>query len=75
VVFFRGAIGSLSDANRNEYRFPSYLNDVSKPYMEAGVGIENIFNFFRLDAVWRLSHLDNENAANFGLRFGFYAAF
>lgn len=75
VVFFRGAIGSLTEANRSEFQFPGDLNDVRKPYMEAGAGIENIFNFFRVDAVWRLSHLDNEAAPHFGIRFGFYAAF
>ena len=28
----------------------------SKPYMEIGVGIENIFKVFRVDAIWRLTH-------------------
>jgi len=75
VIFFRGAIGRLSDANRDEFQFPGYLSDVQKPYMEAGAGIENIFNFFRVDAVWRLSHLQNENAPHFGIRVGLYASF
>ena len=75
VLFFRAAIGNLSDANRNEFQFPGTLNDVNDPYMETGVGIENIFNFFRVDAVWRLSHLQNENISKFGIRVGLYAAF
>jgi len=29
-----------------------------KPYMEAGVGVENILNFIRLDAVYRLTYTD-----------------
>ncbi len=37
-------------------RFPVGLSSVSKPYVEAGIGIENIFRLFRLDAVWRLTH-------------------
>ncbi len=75
VAFLRGAIGSLKDANRKEFQFPGYLNDVSKPYFEGGVGIENIFNFFRVDAIWRLSHLSNPDAPNFGVRLAFYVAF
>ena len=28
----------------------------SRPYIEAGVGLENILNFIRLDAVWRITY-------------------
>lgn len=38
------------------------------PYMEASVGIENIFRFFRIDALWRLSYLDNRDARRFAIR-------
>ncbi len=41
------------------------------PYAEAGVGIENIFNVFSIDAIWRISHLDNPNNINL-VRFGIY---
>jgi hypothetical protein len=47
--------------------FPENLNDLNQPYIEAGVGIENIFKFFRVDAIWRLSYLDNEEAIPFGI--------
>ncbi len=29
------------------------------PYAEIGTGIENIFKIFRVDAIWRLTHLDH----------------
>lgn len=68
VVSFRGAVGGLSDRHLSELDFPENLNKLSKPYMEAGVGIENILNLFRVDALWRLSYLDNENVVPFGVR-------
>jgi hypothetical protein len=40
------------------------------PYMEAGVGIENIFRLFRVDAIWRLTHRNNPMVARFGIRAG-----
>jgi hypothetical protein len=41
-----------------------------QPYWEAGAGIENIFRIFRVNAVWRMSHLNdpqNPNPPKFGL--------
>ncbi len=40
------------------------------PYMEAGVGIENIFKLIRVDALWRLNYLDNPDADRFTFRLG-----
>jgi len=37
--------------------------------MEAGVGIENILKFIRIDYVWRLSYRDNPNIQKRGFRF------
>jgi hypothetical protein len=41
----------------------------SKPYVELGYGVENIFRFLRVDFVHRLSYLDNERARKFGVLF------
>jgi hypothetical protein len=38
--------------------------------MEASVGIENILKVFQVEAVWRLSYLDNPQARRFGIRAG-----
>ena len=43
----------------------------SQPYMEASVGIGNIFKVVRLDYVHRLSYLDNPNVSKWGIRFRF----
>jgi hypothetical protein len=40
---------------------------LKKPYMEVGVGVENILKVFRIDGIWRLTHLD-EGSSRFGIR-------
>ena len=75
VFCFRGLWGHLTDKNdpakRGEglYAFPSVTQRMGRePYMEASVGIENIFNFLRLDYVWRLNYRDNPNIQVRGVR-------
>lgn len=86
VYTFKALAGTLSDRNReanrlnlyqpidgetyNGFRAPS-----EKPYLEAGVGIENIFKFIRVDALWRLSYLDNPQASRFTAILGMYFFF
>jgi hypothetical protein len=60
--------GRLSDENKNLMRFPDGLSGLTKPYYEAGAGIENIFRLFRIDAIWRFSYLDHPNVSGFGIR-------
>jgi hypothetical protein len=43
------------------------------PYFEASVGIENIFKFIRIDAIWRMTHLSPSN--NFGIKVSSYLEF
>ncbi|MBR1626737.1 MAG: carboxypeptidase-like regulatory domain-containing protein [Bacteroidales bacterium] len=40
-----------------------------KPYIEANVGIDNIFKVLRIDYVRRFTYLDNPNVAKWGIRF------
>jgi len=74
VVYMKGVIGSLSDTNNpkfnpNSWEFPSVMmTEFNKPYVEGGVGVENIFKLLRIDAVWRFSYLDNPNIQVFGIR-------
>lgn len=39
-----------------------------KPYVEASVGIENIFKFVRVDLVRRFTYLDHADISKFGIR-------
>ncbi len=76
VIWTNGVIGSLSKENRAIMAYPStiyYFNDsnrtaIMKPYWEAGIGVENIFKFIRVDGVWRLTYLDHPNISKFGIR-------
>jgi hypothetical protein len=76
VAFFRGVWGTLSDENRAANILnhqinggPYYGNFDKGPYMEAGFGIENIFKFIRIDALWRVNYWQNPNAQKFSVRF------
>lgn len=75
VIFAKGLVGGMDEANREYSVFPQGMYTLSKPYFEAGAGIENIFKFIRVDAVWRLSYLDHPNIAKFGIRFSLQFAF
>lgn len=74
VFCFRGLWGRLSDKNNPAkstglFAFPEGSMTLGKaPYMEASVGIENIFKFLRLDYVWRLNYRDNPDIQTHGVR-------
>ena len=76
VLSLRGIWGSLSDKNN-----PAMNNDVflfpedvlcqpmgDKPYMEAGVGLDNILTILRIDYVWRLTYRDHAGTDRHGIR-------
>jgi len=67
VIHARAVWGSLTDENKQYSVFPDDSGEVTNPYFEAGVGIENIFRVGRIDAIWRLSHMDNPGAKRFGI--------
>jgi len=69
VVFGKGVIGDLGDKNKKYSSFPASLNELNKPFFEAGVGVENILKIIRIDAIWRLSHLNNPNINKFTIMF------
>ena len=64
----------MTDANKAANRFRDsslayhFIIPDKQPYMEAGVGIENIFHVLRVDAVWRLNYRDRPGIVNFGLK-------
>ncbi len=67
-------IGSYSEKHNKELLLPFYSKELSSPYYEVGVGLENILKFIRVDAIWRLSYRDNVDlygnpVSNFGIKF------
>jgi hypothetical protein len=63
----RDLISELSPDGEETLHAGRFTN--GKPYVELGYGIENIFKFFRVDFVHRLTYLDNEKARKFGVLF------
>lgn len=68
--------GSMSKASQQlitsnpaidtEFLPPGQLS-LRKPYVELGYGIENIFKFFRIDFIHRLSYLNSPDVRRFGV--------
>lgn len=60
--------GNLYEFIKDENGKPITYTLSREPYMEASVGIANIFKLFRVDLVKRLSYLDNPNVSEWGIR-------
>ncbi|MFC2138051.1 DUF5686 family protein [Bacteroidota bacterium] len=58
VLYGQALFGRLNQNHENAMLFPEGLSSLSGPYIEAGIGIENILKLIRVDAVWRLTHTD-----------------
>jgi hypothetical protein len=41
---------------------------LEKPFVEAALGVENIFKVLRVDFIWRLTYLDNPDIVKYGIR-------
>jgi len=83
VFSFRGVFGHLSEKNNpannpDLFRFPEVNHTMPigrTPYMEVGVGVDNIFKVLRLDYVWRLTYRNNPGADRGGLRLAMHFTF
>jgi len=75
VATFKACWGNISEKNENEIIIPSDMRPLRLPYMEASVGIENIFKCFRVDLLWRINYLDNPEAIRLAVKGMFYIEF
>jgi Family of unknown function (DUF5686)/CarboxypepD_reg-like domain len=73
VTGARATIGSLSSSQGGGIAIPAFTKSFNNiPYVEASVGVENIFKFGRVDIVWRLTHLTPDiNPVGFRARLSF----
>ncbi len=69
VAMVRFAWGDLTEQNKQNVLQETGV--LTKPYVEAGFGISNIFRLFRVDCYWRLTHIRPEANKNFSVNFGF----
>ena len=68
----------LAPGNNPIFLFPAdalCLPMGKKPYMEAGVGIDNILTVLRIDYVWRLTYRENAGTDRHGVRFQIHVSF
>ncbi|MCM1519405.1 MAG: DUF5686 and carboxypeptidase regulatory-like domain-containing protein [Lachnoclostridium sp.] len=81
---FRGFFGRLSDRNNPAmnpelYAFPADAHTRTirprHPYMEAAVGLDNLFKILRVDYVWRLTYRDDPEACLGGVRIALHFTF
>lgn len=83
VFTFRGIYGKLSDkndpmVNSALFEIPTDAEDykmTSVPYMEVGVGVENILKCLRVDYVWRLTYRNTPNTDKSGVRIALHFTF
>src|SRR5690606_19045175 len=80
VFSFKGIYGGLREENNPTYNDKVFAwqtnsdGDVSsftfgsQPYMEASVGLSNIFKILRVDVVKRLNYLDHPSVSEWGVR-------
>ncbi len=68
VFTANAVIGRMSDENLDILVNKDAFYTLSKPYVELGVGVENIFKILRLDALTRLSYRDNPGIPKYGVR-------
>ncbi|HRW96443.1 MAG TPA: DUF5686 family protein [Bacteroidales bacterium] len=67
VIYGRALVGGLDMKSQQYSVFPEGLYTLNKPYFEAGAGVENIFKILRIDAIWRLSHLNHPGITKFAI--------
>jgi hypothetical protein len=80
IVTCKILYGGLGKNNNPDYqndlfKFPVGDNNVpftytlgEKPYIEAGIGLSNIFRIFRVDLVKRFTYLNNPDISDLGIR-------
>lgn len=72
----KSVIGDMQDSNLGMLHYPgNYDPRLYRPYLESGFAIENIFKVVRVDALWRMTHLDRPNAKRTGLRISLVVRF
>ena len=83
-VTFKGVYAKLSDESNpmraqhldGLFVFPSTSYSFDRlPYMEAGVGLDNVLKLFKFEYIWRLTYRDHVDVPRHGLRFALHVDF
>jgi len=68
ICSFNIAYGGLSNSHKTIIDYPFYTNPLSKPYMEVGVGLSNIFKVITVQSIWRLTDLNHVGVVPRGIK-------
>jgi hypothetical protein len=80
VVTLKVLYGNITDNNnpslhedlfelpQDEFGNPTSFSLKARPYMEASVGVANMFKILRVDFIKRLNYLENPHVSSFGIR-------
>jgi hypothetical protein len=69
VFSAKAVVGEFDNINQSEMLFTDGLMSLSQgPFVEAAMGVENIFKIVRIDLLRRLTYLDNPNIFTWGVR-------
>jgi hypothetical protein len=83
LVTFKALYGRVYDKNKPVYQddlftFPTNNKGIpltytleTKPYIEAGIGLSNIFKILRVDLIKRFTYVGNPNVDDLGIRVSF----
>ena len=75
VTTAKAVYGSIGTAHTESIILPEFVRSFDqKPYIELGVGLENIFKFIRVDLVYRATH-QRSDTSPFGVRATYYLSF
>ncbi len=76
VAQVKAVWGELQNSNLNLQTDNSLFYSLNKkPYVEVGLGVENIIKILRVDFLWRMSYLENPDISTFGIRGSFQLTF
>lgn len=72
----KAIIGDFSASNRSLMLLPTGMTTPGQiPYVEVGVGVENIFKVLQLEFIWRATYRNTPGAPNWGFKIGIRPGF
>lgn len=76
VLTLKSVIGDMRQENISMIHYPGGQDPrLFRPYLESGFAIENILKIVRIDALWRMTHLERPGARAAGLRISLVVKF
>ncbi len=68
VVSAKAMIGSLNEKQLGGIEMPLGASSANGTYLEVGAGLENVFRFFRVEGIWRVTPKSIQGVPDFGIR-------